>query len=361
LGDGGTSHIHGQRLVARIAPLRRFVLSLALVLVAMVIAVAPTRAADICSVYGPSAVHEPYWGGNLSFVAQDTCTVPNLSASACQAKGGDPFEDRRQGAVCFLPAPDDKTAGAAKAPVQQSSPTPRSAPRPDLPNSVRLLLAKYKQTCAQAYAAKDWDVYQQLLNDCQFLWNSDGGAAVVERQAQGLCLELFNRCSRIDATTGIIPTSNPTFAKYKQLSDFMNCPAYGGGCQDRGNRAREFVGDLNLLVNALNEIEQRGGGPIVPPALKSAIVALRNAAREANNIDLAVQRVNHYLALYRQDLANGCTDPEDPPPNACTARIDRRWLAENVDYALNWQNQRSVIRDETNQIIDRWAEQRAHR
>ena len=318
---------------------------------------APRGRADACSAYGPGAVHEPYWGGNLSFVAQDTCTVPNIPAAACRAKGGDPFSDRRRGDVCFLPAAGAPPATAAQEP-QTTGPTPAPQRHPGLPDSVRLLLQKYNQACNDAYRAKDWDTYQSLLKECRFLWNADGGAAVAERQAGELCLELFNRCSRIDATTGVIPTPNPTFARYKQLSDFMNCKAYGGGCQDRSNRNSEFVGDLNLLVNALDEIERRAGAPVIPPDLKNAIVYLRNVAREANNLDLAIQRVNQYLNWYRRDIANGCADPEDPPPNACTARIDRRWLADNVDYALNWQNQRSVIRDETNRIIDRWAAQR---
>jgi hypothetical protein len=217
----------------------------------------------------------------------------------------------------------------------------------------RLLFNRYESLCSETKGGGE----EKLLN-CRTLRNQPAIVQkLVHKQVSGICKEISRQCEA--ASDGDYRN------RLVYFSVSLGCTRHSDGCpmHEEKPQVRNLAGDINLVVEAIEAIEKAGAR--VHPGLKLAVGAYVEASDLGEDLQESAKLVSSELGKFYANAELGCLeDPDfadDPPPNACTAKIDRRWQMNSLNAVLNWQNEHSVIRDTTRRALRRWDLDRLRR
>lgn len=153
--------------------------------------------------------------------------------------------------------------------------------------------------------------------------------------------------------------------RYGEFSSQLSCSEFVGytncGVADR-DRPRDPRGDIRIVIAFIDAFEKSGAK--VPPTLKQAIRLYAEALEANRDLQTAINRVNEELREFYRDAEIGCRQTEEPEfVAACTARIDRQYMARNTQAVLGWNNAtpaggNSVVREVLESALARWGRPR---
>lgn len=210
----------------------------------------------------------------------------------------------------------------------------------------RILFNKYKALCSEI----ERSTTEERLLLCRTLRRQED---IVEKQiveqVTDICKAIARECAGL--------AEGKARNRLSYFSQSLGCSKFSQGCPTHADGViQQVLGDINPVVEAIEAIERTGGR--VQPALKIAVYSYAEAREIGKDLQRSIDLVNLELQRFYQNSEIGCAeDPEfadDPPPNACTAKIDRQFQARAVNAVLNWNNENSVVRDTTRAIMERW-------
>lgn len=164
-----------------------------------------------------------------------------------------------------------------------------------------------------------------------------------------------------------VPARERMQAQLQSYSEQLYCTRLLGvrtGC-DGQSVADQAIGDINLVVEALEALENQGAG--LPSTLVRDILRYAHAARittfaEAANIGYdvakAAEQVDARLRAYYRALQSGCNGIADfQAADDCivieAARV-RRFQLDKLRATLDWRSRNSVVREATRRTLNRW-------
>ena len=112
---------------------------------------------------------------------------------------------------------------------------------------------------------------------------------------------------------------------------------------------KDLQKDVEKLKKAMKAIEKMGGKP--PKWMLKSIKTLDLALKAGTGIAEAAEQTSKDLKRFNQDLLVSCKDVDKYMKFACEAEIERKWMARNTQWTLNYKNPKSVTSNSINKVI----------